>query len=153
MEELQKGFFSCMDRSEPYVISNPNSYEGYMVSIEFGYATYSILHTASELRKIYFTNIPLGYDKFALNPNLSFNTFLRNLYHDPAFQNELAFYKRIKDKRDKIFTYSSERDFYDDLRDMYGKVLLLKERNNLVIGLDSLLDRDIRLEQDDEYEL
>ena len=26
--ELQNGFFSCMDRSDAHVISNPNSYEG-----------------------------------------------------------------------------------------------------------------------------
>lgn len=46
-----------MKKSDVYVICNPNSYEGFMVSVEFGYATYSILHSDSNLRKIYFTRI------------------------------------------------------------------------------------------------
>ena len=161
MEDLQKGFFSCMDKSDIYVISNPNSYEGYMVSIEFGYATYSILHSSSSLKKIYFTNVPLGYDKFSSNLSLSFGTFLENLYKNPSYQNELDFFIKHTNSKDDIFGYTCERDFYDDLKDMYGKILLLQSRGNLVIGLENLLVRNKNTMQpiqhsisdDDEYEL
>lgn len=128
-----------MDKSDIYVISNSNSYEGYMVSIEFGYATYSILHSSSSLRKIYFTNIPLGYDKFNSDIDLSFDTFLENLYKNPSYQNELAFFIKHSNNKNNVFQYTSERSFYDDLKDMYGKVLLLQSRGNLIIGLEDLL--------------
>ncbi len=150
-----------MDKSDIYVISNPNSYEGYMVSIEFGYATYSILHSLGSLRKIYFTNTPLGYDKFNSNLDLPFDTFLENLYNNPHYQNELNFLKKHRDSKDPYFKYTCERDFYDDLKDMYGKVLLLQSRGNLIIGLESLLDKNkntiqssqYSISDDDEYEL
>lgn len=148
-----------MDRSDAYVISNPNSYQGFMVSIEFGYATYSILNSCSELKKIYFTNVPLGYDKFELNPNLSFDTFLKNLHNNPKYQNELDFYNKIANKKDPNFSYPCERDFYTDLQEMYAKVLLLQSQGKLVIGLDSLLDKSNGVSQprilqdEDEYEL
>ena len=150
-----------MDKSDAYVICNPNSYEGFMVSIEFGYATCSILHSSGTLRKIYFTNIPLGYDKFNSNVNLSFDTFLENLYNNPLYQNELAYFRKIRNDKDPYFGYTCERDFYDDLKDMYVKVLLLQSRGNLVIGLESLLDKNRNaiqssqhsISDDDEYEL
>lgn len=80
-----------MEKSDIYVICNPNSYEGFMVSIEFGYATYNILSSSGTLKKIYFTNTPIGYDKFNSDLGLSFDTFLENLYNNPNYQNELAF--------------------------------------------------------------
>lgn len=142
IEDLQKRFFSCMDKSDIYVICNANSYQGFMVSIEFGYATYAILHSDGKLKKIYFTNTPLGYDKFNSNPDLSYDAFLENLYHNPLFQNELAYYRKMSNSKDPDFGYTSERDFYDDLQDMYGKVLLLESRGKLVIGIESLLNKN-----------
>ena len=161
IEDLQKGFFSCMDKSDIYVISNPNSYEGCMLSIEFGYATCSILHSSSSLKKIYFTNVPLGYDKFSSNLSLSFDTFLENLYKNPSYQNELAFFIKHTNGKKDVFKYTSERDFYDDLKDMYGKILLLQSRGSVVIGLEDLLVRNKNTMQptqhsksdDDEYDL
>lgn len=131
-----------MERSDAYVIANPNSYEGYMVSIEFGFATHCILSGSSTLKKIYFTNTPLGYDKLNSNPNLTYDTFLRNLYNNPIYQNELSYFRKIKNKADPLFHCNSERDFYNDLIDMYGKILLLQSRESLVIGLDNLLNKD-----------
>lgn len=150
-----------MEKSDIYVICNPNSYEGFMVSVEFGYATYNILHSLGTLRKIYFTNTPLGYDKFNSDLGLSFDTFLLNLYNNPSYQNELAFFRKHRDSKDLDFRYTCERDFYDDLKDMYGKVLLLQSGGNLVIGLENLLDKNKNVIQftqhsisdDDEYEL
>lgn len=155
MEELQNGFFSCMSKSDAYVISNPNSYEGYMVSTEFGFATQCILSGSSTLKKIYFTNTPLGYDKFISNPNLTFDTFLKNLYSNPIYKNELSYFRKNKQKADPLFHYNSERDFYDDLIDMYGKILLLQSHRGLVIGIDSLLnrDKDTALPDGQEHEL
>lgn len=161
IEDLQKGFFSCMEKSDIYVICNPNSYEGFMVSVEFGYATYNILHSLGTLRKIYFTNPPLGYDKFNSDLGLSFDTFLKNLYNNPSYQNELAFFRKHRDSKNLDFRYTCERDFYGDLKDMYGKVLLLQSGGNLVIGLENLLDKNKNVIQftqhsisdDDEYEL
>lgn len=143
IEDLQKGFFSCIDKSDVYVISNPNSYEGFMVSIEFGYATYSILNSSGPLSKICFTNTPLGYDKFSSNLNLSFDEFLENLYSNSNYKNELAFYRKTINSNDPNFRYTCERDFYDDLKDMYGKVSLLHSRGNLIFGLDSLLNKSV----------
>lgn len=155
IEELQNGFFSCMEKSDAYVISNPNSYEGYMVSIEFGFATQCILSRLTTLKKIYFTNTPLGYDKFISNPNLTFDAFLKDLYSNPSYQNELSYFKKCTQNADPLFHYDSERDFYDDLKDMYGKTLLLQSRGGLVIGLDSLLSKDKNtvLPNDQEHEL
>ncbi len=150
-----------MDKSDIYVISNPNSYEGFMVSVEFGYATYSILNSSGSLKKIYLTNIPLGYDKFKANLDLSYDTFLENLYKNSNYQNELSFFLKHSNSKDNSFGYTCERDFYNDLKDMYGKVLLLQSRGNLVIGLESLLDKNkntiqssqYSISDDDEYEL
>ena len=160
IEELQEGFFSCMDKSDAYVISNPNSYEGFMVSVEFGYATNSILNSKGPLKKIYFTNTPLGYDKLDSEPIMPYETFLKKLYNDPSYQNELAYFKKSINSNDRNFRYTSERDFYDDLIDRYSKLLVLKSRGDLIIGLESLLEnyrgkkngQDITT-YDDEYEL
>lgn len=148
-----------MENSDIYVICNPNSYEGFMVSIEFGYATYNILRSLGTLRKIYFTNIPLGYDKFNSDLGLSFDTFLKNLYNNPSYQNELAFFRKTQANKDSNFRYTCERDFYEDLKGMYGKTLLLQSRGGLVIGLENLLDKNViqdtqhSISDDDEYEL
>lgn len=131
------------------------------INDEFGYATYNILHSLGTLRKIYFTNTPLGYDKFNSNLGLSFDTFSKNLYNNSNYQNELAFFRKTRASKDLDFRYNCERDFYDALKDMYGKVLLLQSRGNLVIGLESLLDKNQNVIQstqysisdDDEYEL
>lgn len=149
-----------MDQSDAYVICNPNSYEGFMVSTEFGYAVGHILHSSDTLKKIYFTNTPLGYDKFCTSANHSFENFLENLYKNPNWKNELAYYKKIKESKDS-FKYNSERDFYDDLQDMYLKLLFLQSRGGIVIGIESLLDKNKNTIQssqqsiadDDEYEL
>ena len=119
------------------------------------------MHSLGTLRKIYFTNTPLGYDKFNSDLGLSFDTFLLNLYNNPSYQNELAFFRKHRDSKDLDFRYTCERDFYDDLKDMYGKVLLLQSGGNLVIGLENLLDKNKNVIQftqhsisdDDEYEL
>lgn len=144
-----------MEKSDIYVICNPNSYEGFMVSIEFGYATYNILSSSGTLKKIYFTNTPLGYDKFNSDLGLSFDTFLENLYNNPNYQNELAFFKKNRASKDLNFRYNCEKDFYDDLKDMYEKVILLQSRGNLVIGLENLLNKNVirSMSDDDEYEL
>ncbi len=142
-----------MEQSDVYVICNPNSYEGFMVSIEFGYATHNILHSLGTLRKIYFTNTPLGYDKFNSDLGLSFDTFLENLYNNPHYQNELDFFRKHRYSKDLDFKYTCERDFYDDLKDMYGKVLLLQSRGNLVIGLESLLDKNKNIIKSSQYSI
>lgn len=153
INELQNNFFSCMERSDAYVICNPHSYEGFMVSTEFGYATSCIMSDSATLKKVFFTNIPLGFDKFNLNTNLLFDTFLEDLYRNPNYKNELSYFKKFKGKPE--FGFYSERDFYDDLKNMYGKVLFLKSQGKLVIGIDSLLYKDndiIHHSLSDEYE-
>ena len=114
-----------MNQSDAYVICNPNSYEGFMVSTEYGYAVFHILHSSDTLKRIYFTNTPLGYDKFSTGVDLSFETFLENLYKNPDWQNELAYYKKIRESK-TAFKFLSERDFYDDLKVMYLNLLFLQ---------------------------
>ena len=77
-----------------------------------------------------------------------------------SYQNELAYFKKSINSNDRNFRYTSERDFYDDLIDRYSKLLVLKSRGDLIIGLESLLEnyrgkkngQDITT-YDDEYEL
>ena len=45
------------------------------------------MHSLGTLRKLYFTNNPLGYDKFNSDLGFSFDTFLKNLYNNPNYQN------------------------------------------------------------------
>lgn len=146
--ELQKNFFSCIEQSDAYIISNPNSYEGFMVSIEFGYATACITSDKSPLKRIYFTNTPLGYDKFQISPNLDFETFLKNLYTNPEYKNELSFFKKHKSPKG-VLEFTSEKDFFHDLKNMYGKLLYLQSHNGLVIGIESLINKDKKISQDD----
>lgn len=132
-----------MDQCDVHVISNPNSYEGFMASVEFGYALYSILHSIGSCKKICFTNTPLGYNIFKYSPNLLFDDFKKNLYSNPLYANELKFYRKIRDKNDENFNIPSEESYYEDLKCGYGNLLVLENRGALVIGLDKLLYRDI----------
>ena len=137
-----------MDRSDAHVISNPNSYEGFMVSVEFGYATSCILDPKSPMKRIYFTNTPLGFDKFNSEKIPSYDFFLHSLYTDPSYKNELQYFIKSKEKNDIDFRFPDERSFYDDLLDMYGKLLLLQSKGALIIGLESLLDNNKNKIQD-----
>lgn len=130
-----------MNRSDAHVISNPNSYEGFMVSIEFGYATGCILDPKSPMQRIYFTNTPLGFDKFNSEKIPSYDFFLHSLYTDPSYKNELQYFNKSKEKNDAVFRFYDELSFYEDLLDMYGKLLLLQERGALIIGLENLLNK------------
>lgn len=131
-----------MDRSDAHVISNPNSYEGFMVSVEFGYATSCILNPKSHMKRIYFTNTPLGFDKFNSWKIPSYDSFLHSLYTDQSYKNELQYFIKSKEKNDTYFRLLDERSFYDDLLDMCGKLLLLQSKGALIIGLESLLDNN-----------
>lgn len=115
-----------------------------MVSVEFGFATACILDFQSRLKKICFTDTPLGYDKFNSKINLSLESFVDNLYNNPSFQNELAYLKknRILPDSGAIFGFTSEKDFYYDLKEMYDKIMFLKNIGGLVIGLESLLNNN-----------
>lgn len=143
VQELQDGFFSCMDECDVHVISNPNAYEGFMASVEFGYALSSVLNSSGSCKKICFTNAPLGYNILKRCPDLSFEDFKKNLYSNPLYANELSYYRKIRDKNDRHFNIPSEEDYFLDMKYRYGSLLMLEERGALIIGLDKLLGRDI----------
>lgn len=137
--ELQEGFYDSMEQSDAYIICNPNSYEGLAVSVEFGYATSLILNKESNLKQIYFMEPPLGYDIFKENPEISKQEFKEALNNNEKFKNELAYFKKFLDSSETI-SYSSFGEFYNDLRDLFGKVIYLEEKGVVTIGVDSLLE-------------
>ena len=138
--ELQEGFLSCIDQSDAYVICNPNSYEGFMVSFEFGYASACILQGKGPTKYICFTETPLGFDKFSLTEKMSVEEFRQKLYTEPSYSKELEYFRKIREKGDSYFGYDDEDDFYEDLLRMYGKLKLLDARGALIIGLDNLIE-------------
>lgn len=140
--KLQEGFFNCMDRSDAYVICNPNSYEGFMVSIEFGYASALIHLGKGPMKYICFTETPLGYDKFSSVEKITFEDFKQKMYTDPSYTKELAFYRKIREKDDGYFGYANEEDFFEDLLRMYGKLKFIEDEGGLIIGIDNLLRLD-----------
>ena len=129
-----------------------------MVSIEFGFATACIMSDdSSPMKRIYFTHTPLGYDKFKSNPALSYETFLKEIYTNPSYRNELAYFNKHCLPNDG-FGFTCEEDFYYDLKNMYVKLLHLDSCGGLVIGIESLLNKNKNGHQsyrqnDDEPEL
>lgn len=140
--ELQEGFLSCIDQSDAYVICNPNSYEGFMVSFEFGYASARIIQGKGPMKYICFTETPLGFDKFSSVEKLTAEDFRQKLYKDPNYSKELEYYRKIREKSDGYFGYNDESDFYEDLSSMYGKLKLLEKRGALIVGIDKLRELD-----------
>ena len=140
--ELQEGFLNCIDQSDAYVICNPNSYEGFMVSFEFGYASARIIQGKGPMKYICFTETPLGFDKFSLDEKMSIEEFKQRLYTEPSYSKELAYYRKIREKDDGYFGYGDESDYYEDLLSMYGKLKLLEARGALIIGIDNLIELD-----------
>jgi hypothetical protein len=132
-----------MDQCDVHVISNPNAYEGFMASTEFGYALASVLNSSGSCKKICFTNTPLGYNIFKHCPTLSCEDFKKNLYSNPLYTNELNYYRKIREKNDASFNIPSEEDYFLDIKYRQGSLLLLEERDALIIGLDKLLCPEI----------
>lgn len=160
MKDLESNFLSCIENSDAFVICNPNSYEGSMVSSEFGYAIGCLRIPSSPLKKIYFTNPPIEYDKFNQNRALSFDNFLENLYKNPNYKNELNYYLKHKEK--PIFGYQSEEDFFYDLKRRFDVLIEpLVSQGKIVIGIEILLNKSfptnpsqpLSRPDDSEYEL
>jgi hypothetical protein len=139
---LQEGFLRCINQSDAYVICNPNSYEGFMVSFEFGYASGWILQGEGPMKYICFTETPLGFDKFSSVEKTTFEDFKQKMYTDPSYTKELAYYRKIREKDDGYFGYANEKDFFEDLLRMYGKLKLIEDKGGLIIGIDNLLRFD-----------
>lgn len=138
---LEEGFLNSMLQSDVFVICNANHREGYAVSFEFGFATAAILSKSGPLKKICFTNPPLGYDKFKANPALSMEEYIYNLFHDPSYHHELSAYENHND-RESDFHWPTPEDMYIDMKDWFQKMLVLDSRGAFEIGLDSLLNKN-----------
>lgn len=140
--DLQNGFFRKMEESDAYVICNSNGYMGFAVSIEFGYATQLLLDCNSNMKQMYFSEIPLGYNicksMQIRGKALSVEEFKKELLGNSAHKNELSFFKKFLNGNGMI-SYNSVADFYSDIINMFVKISALQSKGLLTIGLQDLL--------------
>lgn len=138
IKELQDSFFDAMAKSDAYIICNPNSYEGFAVSVEIGYASALLMHKNSNLKQMYFMEPPLGYEIFRQNPKIELEEFEHEVMNNPVYENELNYYKKCLGATGGI-SYTQMSDFYADIKDLVGKIMVLEKMGLATIGLDSIL--------------
>lgn len=140
--DLQNSFFSKMEESDAYVICNSNGYVGFAVSLEFGYATQLLLDNNSNMKQMYFSEIPLGYNicksMQIKGRTLSIEEFEKELLGNPVHRNELEYFKKFLNGTGSI-SYSSVSDFYNDIISMFVKISSLQAKGLLTIGIQDLL--------------
>lgn len=140
--DLQKGFFESMEKSDAYIICNPNGYTGFAVAIEIGFAE-ELIKENENLKQIYFTENPLGYrifhNKLLRGERLTVEEFKRQLFENPEYENELAFFKKFLNNPEEMIRYASPDDFYEDLLRMFAKISVLRGKGMVTIGIETLL--------------